>query len=265
MSHIKVNRANGICEIRIDRADRMNAIDDEMTVAITRAFESLAGDRETRVVLLSAAGANYSAGGDLQNLAEWLSPDPQVRSDKFRSAVSGLSKPLSLALQRTPQPIVAAVRGHAIGVALQMIIMADIVVASETARFSMPQLNLAHTPDHGESWALPRKIGLARALQMSLLAERLDAATAERYGLVNIMVPDDELDARAHAVVQQIAGSPPVAAREAKALLWGSESISLEQALDREVDSIGKAVRKDDFVEAITAFVEKRKPVFTGN
>lgn len=265
MDHIKVTRANGICEIRIDRADRMNAIDDKMTGAITRALESLVDDSETRVVLLSAAGANYSAGGDLQNLAEWLSPDAEVRSDKFRSAVSDLSKPLSLALQRTPQPIVAAVRGHAIGVALQMIIMADLVIASETALFSMPQLNLAHTPDHGESWALPRKIGLARALQMSLLAERLDAATAARYGLVNIMVTDGELDNRVNAIIQQIASSPPVAAREAKALLWGSESLTLEQALDREVDSIGKAVRKQDFVEAITAFMEKRKPVFTGN
>jgi 2-(1,2-epoxy-1,2-dihydrophenyl)acetyl-CoA isomerase len=264
MPMIDFTHANGIATIRLNRPERKNAINDEMVLALTDAFRAFAAETETRVVLLTATGPDYSAGGDLGNLAEWLSPDPDKRSTIFRSSVLNLSKPLALAIQRVPQPIVAAVRGHAIGVALQMVIMADLVVASDSARFSLPQLNLAHNPDHGESWALPRKIGMARAMQITLLAERIDAATAEKYNLVNWVVADTELDSRALEIAGRIAASPPIAARATKALMQGSDRLTLEQAINREADALGLSVRTDDFVEAITAFQEKRKPVFTG-
>jgi 2-(1,2-epoxy-1,2-dihydrophenyl)acetyl-CoA isomerase len=264
MALIDITRADRIALITLNRPERKNAINDEMVMAIADAFEALADDTDTRVLLLTAKGPDFSAGGDLANLAEWLSPDPDERSAKFRASVLSLSKPLALAMQRVPQPIVAAVRGHVIGVALQMVIIADLVIASDTARFSLPQLNLAHTPDHGESWSLPRKIGMARAMQMTLLAERIDAQTAERYNLVNWVVPDAELDEQAVAIASKIAASPPIAARAAKALLLGSEPLTLADAIDREAYSIAQAVRTDDFVEAITAFGEKRSPVFSG-
>ncbi|WP_169799529.1 enoyl-CoA hydratase/isomerase family protein [Novosphingobium lentum] len=265
MDRIAVNRRDAICAITISRPDRLNAIDDEMIRTLTRAFEELASDATTRVVTISGEGSNFSSGGDIGNIADWLSPEPEVRRDTFTKAVSTLSKPLALALQHVPQPVIASVRGHAIGVALQIVIMADIVVASDTARFSLPQLDLAHTPDHGESWALPRKVGMARALQMALLAERIDAATAERYGLVNFLVPDAELEARTTAIAGRIAASPPAATRGAKALFNAAERQTLAEALDGEIAMLGQVTMQQDFVEAITAFTQKRKPVFRGS
>lgn len=264
MDNIVIERTDGICTIRFNRPERMNAIDDGMTRTLIALFKALETDRDTRVVVISGTGEHFSAGGDIGNIADWLSPDPQVRHDRFTEAVSSLSKPLVLAMQRVPQPIIASVRGHAIGVALQIVILSDLVVASNTAKFSLPQLDLAHTPDHGESWSLSRKIGLSRALQMSLMAERIDAATAERYHLVNWLVADHELDARTDAVARRIAVSPTAAAQGAKALFWGAQRQTLAEAMDSEITKLGQVAMQEDFVEAITAFTQKRVPVFRG-
>lgn len=264
MDRICVERADTICTIRFNRPDRMNAIDDAMTRTLIATFEALITDCDTRVVVIAGAGKDFSAGGDIGNIADWLSPDPHQRHDRFTQAVRTLSKPLVLAMQRVPQPIVASVRGHAIGVALQIAILADLVVASETARFSLPQLDLAHTPDHGESWSLSRKIGLSRALQMSLMAERIDAATAQHYHLVNWVVPDDELETHTDAIAQRIARSPVAAAQGAKALFWTAQHQTLAEAMDSEIDMLGRVAMQEDFVEAISAFTQKRAPIFKG-
>ncbi|WP_176593574.1 enoyl-CoA hydratase/isomerase family protein [Sphingobium sp. EM0848] len=264
MDRISIEHGEGICTIMIDRPDRMNAIDDAMTRRLTEIFEALAEDGATRVVVIAGKGKHFSAGGDIGNIADWLSPDPQVRYDRFTQAVSSLSKPLALAMQRVPQPVIASVRGHAIGVALQIVLLADLVVASDSAKFSLPQLDLAHTPDHGESWALTRKIGLARAMQMSLMAERIDAATAERYNLVNWVVADEALEPRTEEVARRIASRPAAAAQGAKALFQSGQQRTLAEALDAEIAMLGKVAMQEDFVEAITAFTEKRPPVFGG-
>lgn len=264
MAHIDVARRDHVCTITFNRPERLNAIDEAMVRQLTALCTDLADDAQTRVVVFAGQGKSFSAGGDLGDMAAWLLPDAAARGEKFAASVRDLSKPLTLALARVPQPIVASVRGHAIGVALQLVIMADLVIASETARFSLPQIDLAHTPDHGESWSLSRKIGLSRALQMALLAERIDGATAERHGLVNLLVADADLEARTAAVVQRLAASPPAAARNAKALLWAGTQGTLAEAMDREIASIGQVAAKADFVEAISAFGEKRAPRFTG-
>ncbi|WP_157219235.1 enoyl-CoA hydratase/isomerase family protein [Flavisphingomonas formosensis] len=264
MERINIDRQDGICTITLNRPERLNAIDEAMTRTLTQSFEALHEDSEIRVVVIAGAGKHFSSGGDIGNIADWLSADAEARRESFSHSVRSLSKPLSLALEQVPQPVIASVRGHAIGVALQIVILADLVVASDTARFTLPQLDLAHTPDHGETWALPRKIGLSRALQMSLMAERIDAATAERYNLVNWLVPDAELDARTIAVARRIAASPPVAARGAKALFLGAGSLTLAEAMEAEAAMLGRAASQEDFVEAITAFTEKRAPQFSG-
>lgn len=264
MDRIAVRRERGICTITIDRPERMNAIDDIMTRQLTEVFEELESDTQTRVVVIAGSGRHFSAGGDIGNIADWLSPSPQARHDRFTQAVTALSKPLALALQRVPQPVIASVRGHAIGVALQLVLLADLVVASQTARFSLPQLDLAHTPDHGESWSLPRKIGLSRALQMSLMAERIDAETAERFGLANWVVADEELETRTAAVAERIAAGPVAAAQGAKRLFHQGQGRTLAEAMDAEIAMLGTVAMQADFVEAIAAFTEKRAPRFQG-
>lgn len=262
---VRIDRdERGVTTITFDRPDKMNAIDGAMMTRMRDAFKRLPGDAACRVVVIRGEGANFSAGGDMAEIDSMAVADGDARAAAVAAAIEKWSQPLALALADVPQPVVASVRGHAIGVALQLVLMADLVVASRTARFSMPQLQLGHTPDHGESWALSRKVGLSRALQMCLLAERIDGKTAERYGLANWVVPDDQLEARTEATVKRLLSLAPLASRSAKALLRQGMTRTLAQALDAEVATMRTVAAQDDFAEAIDAYVHRRKPAFTG-
>lgn len=261
---ILLDRQGHVATVTIDRADKMNAIDAVMTRRLIAIFGQLAGEQDIRAVVLRGSGRHFSAGGDMSTIAAMIDPDAQKRSDAMREGVSTLSKPLALAFEALPQPVVASVRGHVIGLALQLVLMSDLVVASQTAGFTLPQLRLGHTPDHGESLSLVRRIGLSRALQMSLTAERVDAATAADYGLANWAVSDEELDGFTDALVARLAASPPAAARAAKALFRGSAGRTLAETLDAEIEAAAGVAAQEDFAEAITAFMDKREPRFTG-
>jgi 2-(1,2-epoxy-1,2-dihydrophenyl)acetyl-CoA isomerase len=263
-SPISIDQRDGILDIVLNRPERKNAITNDMMVTLSTAFERVKDQEDVRVILLRAAGKDFSSGGDIKDIAPVLEQAPAKRSSEFRSIAREAPVRLFTAMYRTPQPVLVSVRGHVIGAAVQMVAIADLVIASESARFCIPQINLAHTVDHGESWHLPRKIGLARALQMCLLAEQVGAAEAARIGLINWVVPDSELDARSDEIVRRIALSPPVAARGMKALLRTSETNNVEQQHEAEIEMIGRAVATEDFVEAIRGFIEKRTPVFTG-
>ncbi|QQN75290.1 enoyl-CoA hydratase/isomerase family protein [Croceicoccus sp. YJ47] len=242
----------------------MNAINEAMVGQMTRVFTELATRNDCRVVLIRGEGANFSAGGDMGDIATMASADRDERAAAVSEAVENLSRPMSLACADLPQPVVASVRGHAIGVALQLVLMADLVIASQTAKFSLPQLRLGHTPDHGESWALPRKIGLSRALQMCLLAERINAATAEAYGLANWVVADDTLEEQTEETIGRLLSLPPLATKNAKRLMRDGLHRSLPEAMDAEIASIREVAAQHDFLEAVRAYSEKRAPVFKG-
>jgi 2-(1,2-epoxy-1,2-dihydrophenyl)acetyl-CoA isomerase len=259
-----IEESQHLLRIRIDRAERRNAITGAMMHGLREAFEVAATSEDIRVVLIEGAGEHFSAGGDIKDIAPIMSQTPAERSAHFTQVVTTDSVPMIAAMDRIAQPIVVACRGHVIGAAVEMAAVADLVVASETARFTIPQVDLAHTIDHGESYHLPRKIGLAKALQMCLLAERIGGAEAERIGLANWVVPDGELEAKTDAVVDRLLASPPIAIRGMKSLLRDSRGGNLAEQARREVEMIGRAVATEDFTEAIAAFAEKRKPVFQG-
>jgi 2-(1,2-epoxy-1,2-dihydrophenyl)acetyl-CoA isomerase len=255
---------DGIARIILSRPDKMNAITSAMAIGITDELARLDSDPDTRVIVLAGEGKHFSAGGDMGDISDTVDPNPQVRAKKAAEAVRTLSLPLALALEDVSKPIVAGVRGHVIGVALQLVLMADLVVASRTARFSLPQLRLGHTPDHGESWSLSRKVGLSRALQMCLMAERIDGETAERFGLANWVVEDDALESRLDDVAQRLADNPPFATACAKRLFHDGVQRTLTQAMDNEIETMERVAAQEDFAEAISAFAQRRAPVFKG-
>lgn len=264
-SDVLVSREGGLLRIRINRPDRRNAITSGMMHTMRDACEAAAADADVRAVLLEGEGAIFSAGGDIKDIAPVMALSGPERSAHFAEVVRNDSIPLFAAMDRLPQPIVMACRGHVIGAAVEMAAIADLVVASDTVKFTIPQVDLAHTVDHGESYHLPRKIGLAKAMQMCLLAERLGAAEAAAIGLVNWVVPDAELEAKTESVVERLLASPPIAIRGMKALLRDSLTGSFAEQAQREAAMIGQAVATEDFAEAIRAFSEKRAPVFTGH
>lgn len=254
----------GVTTITFDRPDKMNAIDASMMESLQAMFEQLGNDTDCRVVVICGAGPNFSAVGDMGDIGAMVVPDGAMRAEAVVKSIEQWSRPMAIALSQVPQPVIASVRGHAIGVALQLVLMADLVVASQTARFSLPQLRLGHTPDHGESWALARKVGLSRALQMCLMAEQIDAETAGLYGLTNWVVPDAVLEEQTEATVTRLLTLAPMATRSAKALMHNGITLSLSQALDAEIEAMRSVAAQDDFAEAINAYSQKRKPVFSG-
>ena len=264
MAKVECALDDHVLTVRMNRPERRNAMDGEMAEGLAAAFDRAAADPDVRVVLLLGEGKDFSAGGDLKNMDALLAADAETRSANFRNEARNVAGRLFGAMERVPQPIVAATRGHVIGAGVQMAAVADLVVASETSHFSLPNVSLAHVTDHGETWHVRRKIGPSRFMQMVLLGERLDAAAAERFGLVNFVVPDDRLEAEAAAVAARITAQPPVAAREMKALLTRPTADSFEAQREREEEALGRAVAAEDFVEAIRAFGEKRAPVYSG-
>lgn len=247
--HIRVTIADGIAEIRFDRPAKKNAITGAMYAAMRDALLGCADDDRVRVVLFTAAGDSFTAGNDL---ADFMAPR------EGEQAVHGFLRAIATA----PKPLVAAVRGNAVGVGTTMLLHCDIVVAGTTARLQVPFVNLGLVPEAASSLLLPRVLGHQRASAMVLLGEALDAGTALAAGLVNRVVADDQLDATARDMATALAAKAPTAVRLAKALLKG-DSAEVLARMDAEGVHFAAQLKSAECKEAIGAFYEKRAPNFS--
>ena len=241
-----------------------NAMNFAMCQEMAAIFSALRTDSSTRVLVIKGAGTDFSSGGDLKDIAGLLLPDRKERGAAAAKSAREVTSPLFLALQALPQPVIASVRGHAVGAGIQIVLAADLVIASDTAKLILPQVKLGHNIDHGESWYLPRKIGLTRSLELLLMGDAFGAKDAERYGLVNWVVSDDALESRTAEIAARLASSATVAIAQIKQLLRQSWDNTLEQQLAAEAQALSVSAATNDFVEAIGAFTAKRKPVFQG-
>jgi enoyl-CoA hydratase/carnithine racemase len=167
-------------------------------------------------------------------------------------------------LHSLPQPTIAKVRGVAVGGGAGLASVCDFVVAAPSARFGFTFARIGLSPDAGASWALPRRIGLARAKDLLLLAKTITAEEAEHIGLATSVHPEEALDAAVARMAEQLAELPPIAVQQTKALLNNAEALTMNQALDAEATSQAVNMRTKDFREAVTAFAERRKPEFSG-
>jgi 2-(1,2-epoxy-1,2-dihydrophenyl)acetyl-CoA isomerase len=261
---ILFDRQDGVASITLNRPGVKNALTKAMCAELISIVARLREDTETRVIVLRGNGADFTAGADLKDVNHGLSAVPAERGAEVAGMARAIGWPIFLTMHELKQPIVASVRGHTIGAGVQMVLSADLTIASETARFLLPQVKLGHPVDHGESYYLPRKIGLARALQLTLLAESVSAADAERYGLVNWVVADCDLERKTDEIVARLAGGAAVALRETKGLLRDSLSRSIGEQFTAEIEALERCASTEDFPEAIGAFLEKRKPAFKG-
>jgi len=170
----------------------------------------------------------------------------------------------AIALHELPVPTIAKVRGNAVGAGMNLALGCDLIVASETARFSEIFARRALSLDFGGSWLLPRLVGLHKAKELALFGDILSAQEAAEIGIVNRVLPDDELDAFVEDWATRLAAGPPIALRQTKRMLSNSVSMSMSQALDAEAAAQSVNFSTQDTQEGILAFVEKRKPVFRG-
>ncbi|MGH8031835.1 MAG: enoyl-CoA hydratase/isomerase family protein [Luteimonas sp.] len=251
-----LGREGAVATIRFSRPTALNAIDVPMAEALLAAAEQLAADAGVRAVLLSGAGKGFMAGGDLAT----LQADPV-------GGLAALLKPLNAALavfNAMNAPLIAQVHGVAAGAGLSLMLQADFVLVAEGTRFNLAYVNLGTSCDVGASWALPRLVGLRRALEIAMLGDALDAVAAERMGLINRVVPAAELEREAMAFAQHLANGPTVAYGHLRRLMRSAFDRDLPAQLQAETEAFRDCAGTADFKNGVDAFFEKKPAQFIG-
>jgi 2-(1,2-epoxy-1,2-dihydrophenyl)acetyl-CoA isomerase len=241
----------------------LNALNRELTLGLREAVFSLESDPSVRCVVLRG-GEHFMAGGDLKwfrQMSEGRSAaENRVQFEGFIHEVHALI----ISLKRMPKPVLASVRGAVAGFGLSLMMAADLALAADNAYFTLAYTLVGVSPDGGSTFSLPRIVGQKKAMEIALLGERFDAASAERLGLVNRVVPLDSLESETAKLAARLAAGPTVVYARTKALLNASLGSSLESQLQREAEAFAQCASEPDFHEGLGAFVEKRKPRFTG-
>jgi enoyl-CoA hydratase/carnithine racemase len=254
---IEVSRASGVVTVTLNRPAKKNAANAQMWDELLETFREIASSAEDRVMVLTGAGGEFCAGADLTGGGAGGPGQHHLVQMRHVGDVA-------LALHRLPIPTIAKVRGVAVGAGCNMAIGCDLVVASDNARFSEIFARRGLSIDFGGSWVLPRIVGMHRAKELALFADIIDAAEAERIGLVNRVLPDAEIDEFVAGWATRLAAGPPIALAMTKRMLDNSMQVTLEQALDDEGVAQTVNFGTADTREAMTAFVEKREPRFEG-
>lgn len=246
-----------IATITLNRPDVLNALDDALIRALRDAVERAAGDDAVRAVLLTGAGRGFSSGADLASVPPSPSLDlGQLLRERYH--------PVILAMRSMPKPVVCAVNGPAAGAGMSIALAGDIVLAARSAYFVQAFSKIGLVPDAGSTWFLPRYVGDVRARAMALLAERIDAPTAERFGLVWQVLDDEQLMPEARQLAARLAAQPTRACALIKQALNDSFGRDLPAQLELEATLQTQAGRTEDFAEGVAAFLQRRAPQFKG-
>lgn len=250
-----VSLENGIKRITINRPERRNALDGETMIRLREEIQRSAED-ESRVVILTGAGDSFSAGADLQAVGQ--------REVDVTTSLRERTNPTILAMRRLPKPIIARIHGHAVGVGCNYALACDILIASDQAKFGQVFIKIGLMPDGGSTYFLPRVVGYAKAFELMATGDIFSAQDALALGLVNRVVPFEELDKTVNAMAERLAASPPIALAKIKEGLANGERSDLAGALEFEAVNQGDCFSSDDFKEGVAAFLEKRKANFQG-
>lgn len=240
-----------IQQIRIDRPERMNALGAETVDALIAAIDQVA---TARVLLIRGTGRAFCAGADLKERAAMSQPQRIAHNRAINRAIDSL--------EALPMPTIAVLNGLALGGGLELALGCDLRFAAASATLGLTEARVGAIPGAGGTQRLPRLIGPARALKMMLPGEPVDAATAERWDLVQALAPDDELDAMTLAYAQQVAARSPRAARTLKRVVRQGMAQPLDEALQTERAAIQDILVSADYAEGLAAFAERRPPVF---
>jgi 2-(1,2-epoxy-1,2-dihydrophenyl)acetyl-CoA isomerase len=259
---VLVAREGAVATLTLNRPAALNTLDLAMMDALVARTAELASDRTLRVVVLRGAGAHFMAGGDLRTFATFLGATEAARAEQLERIVDRVHAAIEH-LHRMPHIVIGSLHGAVAGFGLSLAAACDLAVAADDAYFASAYRQIGLTPDGGGSWSLPRLVGLRKALEIYLLAERFDAQDALRIGLVNRVVAKGELEATVRALAQSIVDGPALALASVKRLLRDASERTLSEQLHAEARSFAQCAATADFAEGIDAFLAKRRPRFS--
>ena len=257
---IALDRRGGALTIVLDRPEVMNAVDRRLGEELLAALRDAEADPDVRVVVLAGAGRAFSAGADLKAGFE---PTPDGQPD-VAAVLHGVYHPVIATLRALPKPAVAAVNGVAAGIGCSFALACDLVVARESAYFLLAFVNIGLVPDGGSSLLVPERVGWTRAAEMAMLGERVPAARALEWGLINRVVSDADFEAEVAALADRLAAGPTRAYAGVKRQLNAWLFARMQQQLDLEAEIQQEAAASGDFQEGVQAFLEKRAARFAG-
>lgn len=264
MNTVLYDVCDHVATLTLNRPESMNSVNPAMVDALLEASSSAASDPGVRAVIVRGAGKNFMAGGDLNWFREQTAHSAEDCRDHIGDLIGNVQA-LVLNFKRMNKPVIVAVHGAVAGFGLSLMLAADLALASESTCFTLAYSNIALSPDGGATWSLPRMVGLKRAMEIALLGDRFDALRASELGLINRVVPPGELGAETMKLARHLAAGPSEALARTKALLNQSFDNSFESQLLAERQFFVDCSSHPDFVEGLTAFLEKRKPIYGKN
>jgi 2-(1,2-epoxy-1,2-dihydrophenyl)acetyl-CoA isomerase len=257
---ITLQSSDGIATITLNRPEAYNALDMQLAREFHEAIITCSEDEAVRVVVITGSGRAFCAGGDVKGFCEQI--------DTIGVHVKRLTTEMHGAISRLvrmPKPSIMAVNGVAAGGGMSLALAGDLVLATESARFTMAYTQIGASPDGSSSFFLPRLVGVKRALELTFLNPVLSARQAMEWGLVTRVFTDEQFRQEVQHIATQLAQGPTQAYGHAKALFYSSTSETLETQMEREAQLIAASGKTADFREGIFAFVEKRQPTFQGH
>jgi len=250
-------KSEGIATITINRPQALNALNEETLLEISSRLDDAKKDENIRAIVITGVGDRaFSAGADL-NMMKNAGSLKAKRLSEFGQHVTR-------EIEELGKPVIAAINGFALGGGLELAMACDIRIASENARLGQPEINVGLIPGWGGTQRLPRFVGKGIAKEMIFTGKMIDAKTAERLGLLNAVVPPDQLKSRVKELANELMGKPPVGIQLAKQLINNSIETDLRIGLMHEAEAFGIIASTEDFNEGVAAFLEKRKPKYKG-
>lgn len=253
---ITVEKRGAVAVLTINRPDKLNALNNAVHAEGVAALDELRTDDEVRVLVITGAGEkSFIAGADI---GEFRDRTPVTQRQKF------YERSLFNSIDSFPKPVIAMVNGFCLGGGNELAMACDIRICSPNARFSQPEINLGIMPGGGGTQRLTRLIGEGRSMEMMLTGDMIDAETAHKFGLVNHVYNADELETKTMEMANKIAEKAPIALALCKEAVKFASRSNLDEGLRREVDLFAICFSTEDKTEGVSAFLEKRKPVFRG-
>ena len=255
VSPILSTRDAGVLTLRFNRAEKKNAMTQAMYAGMAEAINAAAADSSVRVLVIAGSGDSFTAGNDMVDFMK-------VANAGGGGGDSAVIRFMN-ALATFPKPVIAAVNGLAIGVGVTLLLHCDLIYAGEGSRFTMPFVNIGIVPEYASTYLMPRIMGHARAMELVLFGEPFSAAHARECGMVNEVLPNDQVEARAMERAKKLAGQPPNAIRTTKRLMKRWTDATITEAIPLEAFHFVPMLSQPEAQEAIGAFLQKRKPDFS--